>query len=129
MTSSSLHCVEGEFSSQHRSSFSPMRKLFSIGPYTITELIYDSKKTRVFRSVRGTSSSALDKLTTYIIKTVKSDSPTVEELARLRHEYTILKDLHIAGVIEAVGLESFGSGTSTLCSFCLCYFSHPILLS
>jgi serine/threonine protein kinase len=46
----------------------------------------------------------------YVLKTVKSKSPTPEDLAGLRHEYAVLKDLHIDGVVQAVQLESFGSG-------------------
>lgn len=45
-----------------------------------------------------------------MIKTVKSDSPTPADLASLRHEYAVLKDLHIDGVVQAVQLESFDSG-------------------
>ncbi len=45
-----------------------------------------------------------------MIKTVKSDSPTPADLASLRHEYDVLKDLHIDGVVQAVQLESFDSG-------------------
>jgi hypothetical protein len=78
------------------------RSNFTIGSYTVTELVYESKRTRIYRAVKGS-----DK---YVLKTVKSDSPSPEDLASLRHEYAVLKDIHIDGVVRAVQLESFGNG-------------------
>jgi predicted ATPase/serine/threonine protein kinase len=62
---------------------------------------------------RGCAGWALE---TFIIKTVQKDRPTVQDLAPLRHEYKVLKDLNVEGVIKAVALESFGNGLALVLS-------------
>ncbi len=114
------------------------KRQFNIGPYKVVELIYESKKTRIYKAILdstatpSTSSSSLPLSSSqsslgggevenrdkeqqdFIVKTVRVDAPTIEELARLRHEFTILKDLYIEGVVEAVGLESYGNGLALI---------------
>lgn len=45
--------------------------------------------------------------TPVIIKTLKAEYPTFEEITRLRHEYKILKLLNVEGVIKALSLEIY----------------------
>lgn len=73
-----------------------------IGGYTVTALIYESTKTRIYRAVRDGGR--------YVLKTVKASSPTTADLAGLRHEYAVLKDLKIEGVVKAIELVSFENG-------------------
>ena len=44
------------------------------------------------------------------IKLLKSEYPTLEEIIRLRHEYKVLKDLSIEGVVKPYGLEKYNNG-------------------
>ncbi len=111
------------------------KRQFNIGPYKVVDLIYESKKTRIYKAILDSttpsSSSSLSLSSSqsslggevenrdkeqqgFIVKTVRVDAPTIEELARLRHEFTILKDLYIEGVVEAVGLESYGNGLALI---------------
>jgi predicted ATPase len=56
-------------------------------------------------------------LETFIVKTVKKEWPSVEDLASLRHEFKILRELtNVDGVIKAVSLESFGNGLALVLS-------------
>ncbi len=68
----------------------------------MVEFLYESLKTRIFRAVKGNQR--------FVIKALYSDVPTVAELHKIRHEYAVLKDLNIDGVVKVVQLESFGSG-------------------
>ncbi len=45
--------------------------------------------------------------TSVIIKTLKAEYPTLEEITRLRHEYKILQPLNIEGVVKALSLETY----------------------
>lgn len=45
-----------------------------------------------------------------MLKTVKADTPTPKDLAVLRREYEVLKDLKVDGVVKAVELVTFGHG-------------------
>jgi hypothetical protein len=70
----------------------------NVGSFTITDLIHESQKTRIYHAVNAAGK--------YILKTVRS--PTPADQASLRHEYAVLKDLQIDGVVRAIQLASFG---------------------
>jgi len=48
--------------------------------------------------------------TPVIIKTLKAEYPTLEEIARIRHEYQILYSLNIPGIIKPIELKSYEHG-------------------
>lgn len=73
--------------------------------YTLTDILFESTNTIIYRAKRRT-----DELPT-VIKSVNSDHPTYEELARLKLEYDILASLNAAGksipgVVRALSFES-----------------------
>jgi len=45
--------------------------------------------------------------TPVIIKTLKAEYPTIEEIARIRHEYQILHSLNIPGIIKPIELKPY----------------------
>ncbi|MFO0577726.1 MAG: protein kinase [Polyangia bacterium] len=49
-----------------------------------------------------------------LIKVASAESPQPHELARLRHEYLILRSLSIPGVVRALGIERYGSGLALI---------------
>ncbi len=67
--------------------------------YRITETLYEGVATIIFRGLR-----VHDK-TPIVIKTLRSEYPALEEIARLRHEYRILTLLTNPGVIKTLALE------------------------
>jgi predicted ATPase/signal transduction histidine kinase/DNA-binding NarL/FixJ family response regulator/tRNA A-37 threonylcarbamoyl transferase component Bud32 len=73
----------------------------TIAGYNIVQVLYEGSTTCVYRALRES-----DK-TSAIVKTLKSEYPTIEELARLRHEYQILQFLDIEGVVKPLGLENY----------------------
>ncbi|HEY9663241.1 MAG TPA: serine/threonine-protein kinase PknK, partial [Allocoleopsis sp.] len=54
--------------------------------------------------------------TSVIIKALKAEYPALKQLNQLKHEYQILQDLDIAGVIKPFALENYGNGLALLLS-------------
>lgn len=61
----------------------------TIAGYNLTEVIYDGSTTRVYRATKEIESFSV------IIKTIKADYTTLEQISRLKHEYKILQSLQI----------------------------------
>ncbi|MFB2768286.1 AAA family ATPase [Pelatocladus sp. BLCC-F211] len=76
----------------------------SIADYNFIEVLYEDNITWVYRALRKSDQTSV------MIKTLKSDYPTIEELARLRHEYKILQSLEIEGIVKPLALESYHNG-------------------
>jgi len=52
--------------------------------------------------------------TPVIIKTFKAEYPTLEEIARIRHEYQILHSLNIPGITKAIELKAYEHGLALI---------------
>ncbi|MEG4811406.1 AAA family ATPase [Microcoleus sp. F8-D3] len=52
--------------------------------------------------------------TPVIIKTLKAEYPTLEEIARIRHEYQILHSLKIPGIIKPIELKPYEHGLALI---------------
>ncbi len=68
--------------------------------YSIQDTIVESMNSTIYRAVRQ------DDEQTVVIKTTSNDHPSFRDLARLKFEYEILRQLKIPGVIEARGFET-----------------------
>ncbi|WP_193198336.1 hybrid sensor histidine kinase/response regulator [Nostoc sp. MG11] len=73
----------------------------AIANYNLIAVLYESNTTGVYRALNESDKTVV------IIKTTKSEYPTLEQLARLRYEYKILKSLQIEGVVKPLALESY----------------------
>jgi len=82
----------------------------TIAGYNLLEVIQESTTTIVYRAFREPEKTAV------IIKTLKAESPTLEELTRLRHEYKILQNLEIEGIVQPLELVSHHHGLSLILS-------------
>jgi predicted ATPase/signal transduction histidine kinase/tRNA A-37 threonylcarbamoyl transferase component Bud32 len=78
--------------------------LFSIGGYRISEEIYTSSKTIVYRGVREQDEKPV------ILKLMRNEYPSFSEIAQFRNQYTITKNLELAGVVKTYSLESYRNG-------------------
>lgn len=63
--------------------------------YKVTAAIHEGVNTVIYRSVKNPDQIPV------IIKTLKAEYPTIEELTRLRHEYKILQQLDLEGIVKA----------------------------
>src|SRR4029079_203977 len=68
--------------------------------YDVREHLYDGRTVAVFRARQKNGGAPV------ILKTPK---PVAGAAVRLRHEYSIMKDLALPGVVRARGLEEHGS--------------------
>ena len=72
--------------------------------YSITSLIYEAAATVIYRADSKANRHSV------IIKLLKAEYPTIKEIAQLKHEYEIIQNLNIAGVIRAYELISYDNG-------------------
>ena len=75
--------------------------MLTIPGYQLSEAINSGINTLVYRGMRER-----DRKPT-IIKTLTAESPTIEQLARLKHEYQIAANLEAEGIVKVYSLESY----------------------
>jgi len=75
-----------------------------INGYEITEQLYESGTTLVYRGRRPGSAESL------ILKILKPDAATRDERARFRREFEMTSNLNIPGVVKVFGLEEYKDG-------------------
>jgi predicted ATPase/signal transduction histidine kinase/CheY-like chemotaxis protein len=75
--------------------------MLSLPNYQILTQIYESPNSLVYRAVRNEDNQPV------ILKVLKQDYPTPEELTRYRQEYQITKSLNLEGVIKTYALEKY----------------------
>ena len=75
--------------------------MITIPNYQITQKIYESAKSLVYRGICSENNQPV------ILKVLKADYPTKEELSRYRQEYEITRSLNLPGVIKAYRLEKY----------------------
>ncbi len=73
--------------------------MFILPNYQVIEQIYESANSLVYRAKRNGDNQ------TVILKVLKDDYPSPEELSRYRQEFEITHDLKISGVVQAYRLE------------------------
>jgi predicted ATPase/signal transduction histidine kinase/DNA-binding NarL/FixJ family response regulator/tRNA A-37 threonylcarbamoyl transferase component Bud32 len=86
----------------------------TIAGYKLLEVLYEGSTTCIYRAT--TASNRDQEATSVIIKTLKAEYPTIEQLNRLRHEYQILQDLEIEEIVKPVALETCGNGLALILS-------------
>ncbi len=75
--------------------------MLTLPNYQILTQIYESANSLVYRAVRNEDNQPV------ILKVLKQDYPTPEELTRYRQEYEITNSLNLDGVIKTYGLEKY----------------------
>ncbi len=77
--------------------------MISIPGYSITEQIYNSSKTLIYRGQR------LSDHVKVILKLPKQEYPSFQELLHFRHQYSLKKNLNSPYIRRCYGLESYGN--------------------
>ncbi len=70
--------------------------------------LHEGVNTVIYSGVRESD------LTPVIVKTLKPEYPTIEEIARLRHEYKIVKTMNLAGIIKGYSVEKHNNGLALI---------------
>ncbi|MBD2743567.1 hybrid sensor histidine kinase/response regulator [Coleofasciculus sp. FACHB-1120] len=79
--------------------------------YELVEALHEGINTVIYRASRQ-----LDETST-IVKAIKAEYPTLEELTRLKHEYKILENLvDIEGIVKPLALENYQNGLALILS-------------
>lgn len=79
----------------------PVPQFPEISGYTITEQLYLSSKTSVYRGIQNNQQLPV------VIKVLRREYPTFRELVQFRNQYAITKNASIAGIVTALSLEPF----------------------
>ena len=77
-----------------------------IPEYSITSLIYEATATVIYRAYCKVNGDSV------VIKLLKAEYPTVKEIAQIKHEYEIIQNLNIVGVIKTHKLINYDNGYS-----------------
>lgn len=72
--------------------------------YHILDKIYSSARTQVYRGVRSHDRKPV------VLKLLLSEYPTFKELVQFRNQYTIAKNLDLAGIVKPLALENYRNG-------------------
>ena len=78
--------------------------MFTLSGYQILEEIQVGTTTAIYRGIRQQDQKPV------ILKLLKSEYPTLAEIARIRQEYKITNDLECEGIIKAYSLEKYRNG-------------------
>ncbi|WP_329608328.1 AAA family ATPase [Nostoc sp. CMAA1605] len=74
---------------------------YPIAGYRITEQIYVSSKSLVYRAIREQDKKSV------ILKLMRSEYPTFNEIAQFRNQYTLTKNLQLPGIVKPLSLENY----------------------
>jgi predicted ATPase/GAF domain-containing protein len=80
----------------------------SLAPYTLTTLVHVGAHTVLHHGYRNADRAPV------AVKLLKSEYPSPRDLARLRREYMITRDLDAAGIVKTYGLEKSGAGLALI---------------
>jgi predicted ATPase/signal transduction histidine kinase len=72
-----------------------------IDGYNILEIIHEGLKSLVFRGQRLSDNKPV------ILKLLRSEYPSFNELLQFRHQYTVTQHLEISGVVQPLALEKY----------------------
>jgi serine/threonine protein kinase len=78
--------------------------MINVLDYTVTELIYSSVRSAVYRGQANQDKRPV------VIKVLNIDYPTRENLAKLRREYDIARDLNFEGILHPIDIIPFQQG-------------------
>jgi predicted ATPase/signal transduction histidine kinase/tRNA A-37 threonylcarbamoyl transferase component Bud32 len=68
--------------------------------YDLTEIIHEGANTVIYRGITQPEAQPV------ILKILKADYPTFEDIARLKHEYKMTENLDIEGIVKVLRLEN-----------------------
>ena len=78
--------------------------IINLPGYNFRENLYEGTRTLVYRGWCNSNEQAV------IIKVLRNEYPTFNELVKFRNQYTIAKNLALPGVVQPLALESSRNG-------------------
>ncbi|MBD2385305.1 trifunctional serine/threonine-protein kinase/ATP-binding protein/sensor histidine kinase [Cylindrospermum sp. FACHB-282] len=83
----------------------------TLSGYQLLETIHSGSKTVIYRGRRETDNASV------VIKTHLCEYPPLEDVARLRHEYQIIKPLRIPGIVKPYELKNYQHGLALVLEY------------
>ncbi|MDZ8050786.1 MAG: AAA family ATPase [Aulosira sp. ZfuVER01] len=80
----------------------------TLSGYQILDTIHSGSKTVIYRGRRKTDNVSV------IVKTLLDEHPSLEDIARLRHEYQIIEPLQIPGIVKPYELKNYQHGLALI---------------
>ena len=78
--------------------------MMTLPGYKIIEKIYSSDRSEVYRAIQESNSTSV------ILKSMTTEYPSFSELVKFRHQYSLTKNLDMAGIVRPLGLKQYGNG-------------------
>ncbi|BAY63359.1 multi-sensor signal transduction multi-kinase [Calothrix brevissima NIES-22] len=78
-----------------------MSPLFGIPGYVVAEVVHEGIDTNLYRATSQINNQPV------ILKVLKADYPSLEQIFRLKHEYKIRENLDLAGLVKVYRLENY----------------------
>lgn len=104
--------ANGLSSKQHATRTVPISKTkmgITITGYHLSPLpVYEGVKTIIYRGTRECDRTPV------IVKALKAEYPTFEEITRLRYEYKVSHHLDIEGIVKPLALENYNNGLALI---------------
>ncbi|MBD2437089.1 hybrid sensor histidine kinase/response regulator [Nostoc sp. FACHB-110] len=79
-----------------------------LADYTFIKMIFDGINTCTYKAFKESEENSV------IIKALKADYPSIEQIAHIKNEYQILQSLQIEGVIQPIALETIQNRVSLI---------------
>ncbi len=83
--------------------------MFELENYNFSEKIFENEKFRIQRGVRESDNKSV------LVKFLKAEYPTPEELDLLEYEYRFTREFNLPGVVNVYSLESVGHSKAIVC--------------
>ena len=72
--------------------------------YRMIEKLYDGENTLIYRAEREADNQII------VIKFLKNEYPSFNEIVQFRNQYTIAKNIDLPGIVQLYSLENYGNG-------------------
>ncbi|MBD2770809.1 trifunctional serine/threonine-protein kinase/ATP-binding protein/sensor histidine kinase [Iningainema tapete] len=82
--------------------------MITIAGYKLIRIIHQGSNTVLYQGIKEQDERLV------IVKTLTNVYPSLEEINRLRHEYEIIKNLNLTGVVQAIDLLNYGNGLALI---------------
>ncbi|MBE9039782.1 protein kinase, partial [Oscillatoriales cyanobacterium LEGE 11467] len=78
--------------------------MMTLTGYRLSETLYEGTRTLVYRGTRTADSQPV------VIKLLRNEYPSFNELVQFRNQYTIANNLHLPGIVQPLALEPHTNG-------------------
>jgi serine/threonine protein kinase len=79
-------------------------KMVTLSGYRLTDLIYETSRTQIYRGKRQSDQRAV------VVKLLQAEYPTLRDLVQFRNQYAITKSLNLPGVVQSYSLDDYHNG-------------------